>query len=171
MGDTSGAIALDGAVSELEVMDHCRLLLRGVRVLHERGLELARISPGMAPSGLYWRLTIAPATAFDPESRLGWQLRGSSPTVSWTSGNSPEYAGLVMTSRTTPAEVADHILTLLPERSLRGGDMPYMRWYAGLLAECERLETVPVAFSDSWEPHSWHVGWGGPDYPPPPPAA
>lgn len=115
-------------MSEHEVMDRCRLLLRGVRVLHERELELTRISPGMAPSGLYWRLTIAPAAAFDPEHRLGWHLRGDAAAVSWTSGNLPNYAGLELTPRTTPEEVADHVLTHLPDRTLRGEDPAYKRW-------------------------------------------
>lgn len=153
-------------MSELEVMAQCRLLLRGVHVLHARGLGLTRISPGVAASGKHWRLSIAPATSFDPEDPLGWQLLGPA-AVLWSSGGSPEYAGLVMTTRTTPDDVADHVVSLLPESTLRGEDMAYTRWYAGLLAECERLEQVPVAFSDSGE-HGWQIGWGGPEFPTPP---
>lgn len=160
-------MGLDGGVNELDVMDHCWLLLRGVSALHDRGLGLARISPGMAPSGMHWRLTIAPATNFDPGHDLGWHLRDG-PAISWSSGSGPEYSGLVLTRRTTPDDVADHVLTLLAEDILRGADMTYIRWYACLLAECERLDRLPVAFSDSG-PHGWQVGWGGNDFASPPP--
>lgn len=155
-------------MTDLEVMEHCRLLLRGVSVLHGRGFGLTRISPGMSPSGLYWRLTITPATTFDPADPLGWQVRGSR-VISWTSGNSPEFAGRVMTPRTTPEDVADHVLTLLPADTLHGEDTDYTRWYAELLAQCERRQTVPVAYSDSWTPHGWQIGFGGPEFAAPPP--
>ena len=157
------------AAAGLDVMDHCRLLLRGVAVLHSRGYGLARIVSGMAPSGMYWRLTVVSSRDLDASDPMGRTVRTGAEPIWWTSGQSPEFAGVEMTTRTTPDEVADVVLRTLGERSLRGEDTAYTRWYAGLLTECERAGTVPVAFSDSWEPHGWQVGFGGPDHEPPPP--
>ena len=41
-------------------LDWARRVLRLVRDLHEQGYQLLRISPGMAPSGCYWRCAVTP---------------------------------------------------------------------------------------------------------------
>ncbi|CAN7240993.1 hypothetical protein [Knoellia sp. LjRoot47] len=156
-------------MTRLEVVDHCRLLLRGVQVMHEQGLELTRIIPGMAPSGLYWRLTIVAAPSLDPADPLGRTVLTGSDALSWTSGDSPQFAGLVTSSHTTRDDIAEIVTERLGERALGGEDPAYAAWYAGLLAASEAAGTVPVAFSDAWEPHGWTIGFGGPEFEPPPP--
>ena len=47
--------------------------LEMVEALHRRGLQLLRITPSIAPSGLYWRLSV-------------W-ARGCGEVDRWTSGN------------------------------------------------------------------------------------
>ena len=66
MTDPATEAAIDAAVRRLEM----------VEALHRRGLQRLRITPAIAPSGLFWRLSVH-ATGCDDVDR-------------WTTGNPDE---------------------------------------------------------------------------------
>ena len=82
--------------------------LEMVEELHRRGLQLLRITPSIAPSGLYWRLSV-------------W-THGCDDVDRWTSGNADD--GLDAT------QLADRFITEHPElaEAGRGDDPAYAAW-------------------------------------------
>jgi O-acetyl-ADP-ribose deacetylase (regulator of RNase III) len=100
-------------------------ILQGVQVLHQRGYHRLRIMPGISPSGLYWRIAI---TSFDnvaPDVEWPWS-RGSDQVLRYSTGGLTEFAGGEVTVMTPPEEVADLILSALPDASPDGGDPGYV---------------------------------------------
>jgi len=82
-----------------------------LEVLHGRGLQLLRGTPAIAPSGLYWRLTVG--------------VDGCEDVDRYTTGNPDE--GL------SGAELADRFLTEHPvlAEAGRGDDPAYAAWWSG----------------------------------------
>lgn len=157
-------------MTTVDPKDASLLLLRGVGVAHARGLERLRLSCGLAPSGGYWRLTLAPAESFDPSDSTGRRLHGSArDALSWSTGSVPDFHGLTLTMETTPEEVADHLEFVLPASMVRGSDPAYAAWLAEAIDESVRVHYPLIAFSDSWEPHAWQAGGRDLEPPPPPP--
>jgi hypothetical protein len=100
-----------------------------VEVLHRRGLQRLRATPSIAPSGLYWRLTVA-APACDDVDR-------------WTSGNADD--GL------DPDALADRLVAEHPALADagRGEDPAYAAWLSRAV-EIARAGWLPYFFAD-WE--------------------
>jgi ADP-ribosyl-[dinitrogen reductase] hydrolase len=100
-----------------------------VEVLHRQGLQRLRIMPSMAPSGLYWRLSV--------------HARGCDDTDRWTSGNPDD--GL------DPQQLADRFVAEHPALAGagRGEDPAYATWLSDV-AELARRGWLPYFFAD-WE--------------------
>ncbi|WP_426320655.1 O-acetyl-ADP-ribose deacetylase [Microbacterium sp. E-13] len=132
-------------------------ILQGVRALHRRGYHGLRVNPGVAPSGLFWRVVLTDAA--DPGS-----------SVRYTSADEAKFAGGVVDAMTTPHEVAEQILRALP-RLRPANDAPaYAAWFAGLLAAVEPEHALPVSSADYFDDtDGWEIGWNsGLRYPAPP---
>ncbi len=84
--------------------------LEMVEALHRRGLQRLRIMPSIAPSGLYWRLTVSVAGCDDVDR--------------WTTGNPDE--GLDAEALADQF-AADHPALV---RAGRGQDPAYAEWLA-----------------------------------------
>lgn len=132
-------------------------ILQGARELHRRGFHGLRVRPGVAPSGLYWRVTLADAR--DPES-----------VIRYTSGDEGAFAGGTVHAMSTPDEVAGLILRALPRLAATNDAPEYVAWFAGLLAAVEPQHALPVSFADYFDDEpGWEIGWGsGLRYPAPP---
>ncbi|MDQ7880356.1 macro domain-containing protein [Microbacterium sp. QXD-8] len=132
-------------------------ILQGVRELHRRGFHRLRVSPGLAPSGLYHRIVLTDAA--DPDG-----------AIHYTSGAETEFAGGTVDAMSAPHDVAALILRALP-RLVATHDAPeYVAWFAGLLAAVEPEHALPVSFADYFDAGAgWEIGWGsGLRYPAPP---
>jgi O-acetyl-ADP-ribose deacetylase (regulator of RNase III) len=129
-------------------------ILQSVRVLHERGIENARLRAGMSPSGMYWRGTV-------------WL--GDNEVVGYTTGNGSHVSGMDVTAATTPDALADHLLALHPDLTPER-DPAYTQWYRELLDLVEERYALPIAFADYFDAtDGWEVGWGsGVRHPHPP---
>jgi hypothetical protein len=103
--------------------------LEMVEELHRRGLQRLRITPSIAPSGLYWRLTV--------------HAEGCDDCDRWTSGNPDD--GLDA-SELADGFVAEH--PALAEAGL-GDDPAYAAWLTRAL-ELAREGWLPYFFAD-WE--------------------
>ena len=132
-------------------------ILQGVRELHRRGFHTLRVRPGVAPSGMYWRVWLTDAA--DPAS-----------SIRYTSGAESEFAGGVVEATTRPADVAELILRALPGLSATHDAPRYAEWFEGLLARVEPEHRLPVSFADYFDDRpGWEIGWGsGERYPAPP---
>ena len=132
-------------------------ILQGVRELHRRGFHVLRVQPGMAPSGMYWRIVLRDAADTDT-------------AIHYTSGAETEFAGGTVDAMTTPAAVAELILRALPRLAATHDEPEYAAWFAGLLAAVEPQHALPVSFADYFDDSAgWEIGWGsGLRYPAPP---
>ena len=145
--EIASALAMAGSVR----------ILQGVRELHRRGFHSLRVHPGVAPSGMHWRVVLTDAA--DPAS-----------SVRYTSAAGADFADGVVDATTDAGDVADLILRALPGLSA-GADAPrYAEWFEGLLARVEPEHRLPVSFADYFDDRTgWEVGWGsGERYPAPP---
>lgn len=112
-----------------EVRERCLRRLEMVAALHRRGFERLRITPSVAPSGLYWRLSVH-ADGCDDVDR-------------WTSGDPDD--GLAAEALADRFE-AEH--PALVEAG-RGPDPAYSAWLAGAV-DIARSGWLPYFFAD-WE--------------------
>jgi hypothetical protein len=100
-----------------------------VEELHRRGLQRLRITPSIAPSGLYWRLSVH-APGCDDLDR-------------WTSGNPDDGLGC--------EQLADRFLAEHPvlAEAGRGDDPAYAAW-VGRAVELARQGWLPYFYAD-WD--------------------
>jgi hypothetical protein len=115
----------------------CRRLLYMVAELHAMGYEQARIAPGVAPSGLFWRLSVTAASNTEPEN--GALMRDFHRGANYSSGAEAEYFGWTDASDDSPVELAKKFVERFPEiaKEAKGKDPEYVRWYREMLAATE----------------------------------
>ena len=108
-----------------------------VRELHAMGYEQLRIAPAVAPSGLFWRLSIGPASNTLPEH--GAELRDFHHAAHYSSGALDEYFDWKDAGNDTPAELAEKFVERFPELAAegKGPDPDYVRWYQDMLQATE----------------------------------
>ncbi|MFC8190800.1 hypothetical protein ACFUMH_03940 [Cellulomonas sp. NPDC057328] len=137
-------------------------LLQAVAALHRRGSQHVRVSPGMSPSGVYWRVTLSAAPGSIGDEKPS--------QLSWSSGSGADVVGVDVTAATTPDALADALVAAVPAFGRPWRDWTYTGWYAELLALVEREGRLPVSFADWFDKGpGWEVGWGsGVRFPPPP---
>ena len=115
----------------------CRRLLHMVSELHRMGYEQARIAPGVAPSGLFWRLSVTAAS--NTESDNGALMRDFDRGANYSSGAGAEYFGWTDARDDSPAELAEKFVERFPDiaEEARGRDPEYVRWFREMLAATE----------------------------------
>jgi hypothetical protein len=113
-----------------------------VSVLHGQGLQRLRITPSIAPSGLYWRLSV--------------YAHGCDDVDRWTSGNPDD--GL------TAEALADRFVTEHPAlvEAGRGADPAYAAWLGDAVAIARR-GWLPYFFADWETDHGEGVPLSGPE--------
>ncbi|WP_194395905.1 macro domain-containing protein [Microbacterium atlanticum] len=154
-------VAVDrGAHQEIAsalVMATSLRILQGVRELHRRGFHGVRVRPGVAPSGMYWRVSL-------------WDAADPASGIHYTSGTETAFAGDAVEATTPAHDVAELILRAMPGLAPTGDAPGYAQWYEGLLARVEPEHRLPVSFADYFDDsEGWEIGWGsGVRYPAPP---
>ena len=128
---------------------NCRRLLRMVRRPHTMGYEQLRIAPAVAPSGLYWRLSICAASNMLPEH--GAEMRDFDQGVHYSSSAGDEYFGWTDAIGDSASELAEKFVERFPEIAEEGlgKDSAYVRWYEEML-EATEPDGLMYAYSD-WE--------------------
>lgn len=130
-------------------------VLAMVAELHKRGFQRARISPGMASSGMNWRCTV---TSADNTLRSNGALIARFDDrwcAAYTTGKDDQYFGWKDAEGSTARHLADLFIERYPiiaERSL-GEDWPYAGWYVQMLGLAEQ-GFFPVAYDDYPEDQS-----------------
>ena len=101
------------------------------------GYEQARIAPGVAPSGLFWRLSVTAASNTEPEN--GALMRDWDRGANYSSGAGAECFGWIDASDDSPAELAEKFVERFPEiaKEAKGRDPEYVRWYRQMLVATE----------------------------------
>lgn len=144
-------------ISSQLTMSTAVLILQGVRELHRRGYRTLRALPGVAPSGLYWRVSL-------------WDAEDPDTLLRYTSGSRTEFADGHVGAMTSPGDVADLIRAALPTLTPDRGSSAYAEWFETLLARVEPEHALPVAYADYFDDSAgWEIGWGsGTRHPAPP---
>lgn len=127
----------------------CLTILEMVHILHRRGYQRLRIAPGLAPSGCYWRVAVAPSDQF--EEHHGALLKDFDHAAHHTTGNGPDPFAWRDAARHSPAKLADLFLARYPDFARRGqgSDWAYAGWYLEVLHQAS-LGRFPAAYGD------WH---------------
>ncbi len=129
-----------------------RKVLLMVTELHVRGYQQLRISPGMAPSGFYWRCAIAPVTNFSKEN--GAVIVNHDHLIAYhSSGMERKYFGWEDAGYLTPSKLANLFIERFPEiaKAGMGSDWLYAGWYLEML-HLTYPDGFPVAYADYWVP-------------------
>ena len=159
--DEVSLVAYDDAahaeISSTLAMTTSLRILQGARELHRQGFDGLRVLPGVAPSGIHWRVTL-------------WDDAYPEPRLRYTSGAGTEFAGGAVDAMTSPDAVAELILASLPTLRPSGGTSGYTEWFEALLARVEPEHSLPVAYADYFDDTAdWELGWGsGARHPAPP---
>ena len=125
----------------------CRRLLYMVRELHSMGYERLRIAPGVAPSGLFWRLSVFPASNSDPDN--GARMRNFDEGAHYSSGGGNRYFDWDDATDDSPTELAEKFIDRFPDLATagRGRDTDYVGWYEEMLQLTEP-DGLPYAYAD-----------------------
>ena len=128
----------------------CRKILELVGELHLRGYEGIRISPGMSPSGTYWRCNITPASNISPKH--GAQIVDyEGPVAQYSSGDGDMLFGWTDAKACEPSELAVRFIERFPEIAAAGKskDSAYVAWYREMLT-ATHPDAYPIAYAD-WD--------------------
>ena len=130
-----------------KLAQNCRRLLHMVRELHTMGYEQLRIAPGVAPSGLFWRLSICAASNTLPEH--GAEMRDFHEGAHYSSGGEDRYFDWNDAADDSPSELAQKFVERFPElaEAGKGDDPDYVRWYEEMLRITEP-DGLPYAYAD-----------------------
>lgn len=125
----------------------CRRLLYMVAELHRMGYEQARISPGVAPSGLFWRLSVTAASNTMPDN--GALMINFDGDAHYSSGAGAEFFGWKDAENDSPAELAIKFIERFPDiaKEANGRDPEYVRWYREML-EMTEPDGLMYAYAD-----------------------
>lgn len=132
-------------------------VLTMVGELHKRGYQRLRISPGMAPSGMYWRCRIFPAV---PAGATRASQRDVPLAAHYTTGMENRYFDWTDAHTATGRELATLFVERFPaivERG-QGDDWAYAGWYVRMLGIAERGH-LPVSYDDGYEDISTMPSW------------
>lgn len=135
-------------------------VLKMVHVLHCKGYQRLRISPGVSGSGCYFRVVVTSADNIRSDNGALAVDFGRNTAV-YTTGNESNYFGWHDASDDTPEELADKFVERFPEiaEAGMGRDWPYSGWYIEMLCYAERGQ-IPKAYFDYWydpPPGTMHV--------------
>lgn len=118
-----------------------------VSELHDMGYQQLRIAPGVAPSGLFWRLSICAASNTLPDH--GAEMRDFNEGAHYSSGAGDEYFEWRDAANDSPRELAEKFVERSSDLAAAGkGDDPdYVRWYKEMLENTEP-DGLPCAYAD-----------------------
>ena len=118
-----------------------------VRELHGMGYEQLRIAPDVAPSGLFWRLSICAAS--NTLSEHGAVMRDYHQGAHYSSSDLDQYFDWDDAADDSPSELAQKFIKRFPElaEAGKGDDPAYIRWYEDMLRVTEP-DGLPFPLSD-----------------------
>jgi len=118
-----------------------------VAELHAMGYEQLRIAPSVAPSGLFWRLSIT--SAENTRADHGAEMRDYDFGTHYSSGSGTDYFGWLDAARDSATELAEKFVERFPEIAIagKGRDPGYVRWYSEML-EATEPDGLICAYAD-----------------------
>ena len=121
--------------------------LQMVGELHKLGFERIRITPGLSPSGIFWRCSITHSQNVQED---GWQpIDYDNDTENYGIGQGDEYFRWPDAPGKTPPELAAMFIERFMEIAAKGkgSDPSYVSWFNGMLERAEQGH-LPVFFAD-----------------------
>lgn len=139
-----------------ELAGNCRRLLHMVGELHAMGYECLRIAPSVAPSGLFWRLSICAADNTLPEH--GAEIHDFDRAAHYSSGGERRYFDWTDAADDAPRQLAEKFVARFPilAEQGKGSDPDYVRWYLDMLRMTEP-DGLMYAYAD-WDSPKDHLG-------------
>ncbi|MEN3749293.1 hypothetical protein TPR58_19120 [Sphingomonas sp. HF-S3] len=124
-------------------------LLTMVHELHKAGYQRIRISPGMSPSGVYWRCSITHIGAMDADGRRVAPGAAADQVAFYTSGAEDRYFDWPDARARSGRELAVRFIERFPQIAQPGlgRDWAYAGWLTEILGRAE-LGRLPVFFAD-----------------------
>jgi hypothetical protein len=124
-----------------------------VHELHKAGYQRVRISPGMAPSGMYWRCNITFAANMEDD---GYRIREFDDerglVASYSSANGSNYFGWKDGNALNSRQMARRFIERFPiiAKEGAGRDWPYAGWLTDVLGRAEqgKHSDVLVLYAD-----------------------
>ena len=132
---------------------NCRRLLLMVKELHAMGYEQLRIVPGVAPSGMYWRLAICPASDTLPEHGARMRVQMHDTAARYSTGSGSEYYGWTDAADDTPRQLAEKFVARFPILAKQGkrDDPAYVQWFEEMLQSTEPDGLVYAYAAWDWD--------------------
>lgn len=139
------------AARRLEVSEDIMPCIRMIEMTHElhiMGYQNIRIFPYLSPSGCYWRLEWAPASAIRSSVEPP-RVTNERELARYTSGAAWEPFGWQDVCELSAQEMAHQFVCQFPEiaRAGKGDDWEYAGWLTRLLGEC-RKGRLPYMLAD-----------------------
>jgi hypothetical protein len=140
----------------------CQRVLLMVHELHKLGYQRLRISPGLSPSGCYWRCVITPAAnILTTHGALTREYFFE--TAHYTSGSEAAYFDWPDVKRDTARELARKFILRFPTiaEQAQGRDHEYVGWYVEMLGLAED-GALPIAYADwYYDPNARYLRTSG----------
>lgn len=145
------------------IIRRCQRVLLMVHELHKLGYQRLRISPGLSPSGGYWRCVVTPASNI-LSTHGAWTRDYYLHTARYTSGSGAEYFDWLDARRDTARQLARKFIIRFPDivEQSNGEDWEYAGWYVEMLGHAER-GALPIAYSDWYETAPGYLPTSGGD--------
>ena len=150
-------------------MNSCRVILKMIGELHDRGFEAIRLCPSLSNSGVHWIAWLTSVEHVLPNHgailhpTAMMQAMKSAPNEAeaacYTSAQGTKYFGWADATEDLPAQLADKFVERFPEVCAAGrqADTQYVQWYKSMLVETEP-EGLPSINSSSLETSAMEKG-------------
>jgi hypothetical protein len=139
------------------------LIFQSVQALHRRGYHQIRALPGEGGTGS-WRVSITHTSNLGPREDF-FAVRDRGRVIHYGERQGSTFGGMQVSASTTPDQLGDLILSVMPGLVPDGSDAEYARWFDGLV---DRFGSLPVAYGDDVRlGEDWALGFGE-RYPRPP---
>lgn len=127
-------------------------LIEAINILHQRGYELIRVFPSVAPSGCYWRCFISTKDNFDKTYGIKPEPIINKEGVYYSTGALYEYFENFKGKRASLDNIADELLKRFPflETKGKGQDPDYMLWFQKFLSNV-KSGNLPYVMDDYFD--------------------
>lgn len=134
--------------SQEEIYEPIKVLFRAVANLHKQGYEQLRVFPSMSPSGMYYRLTLAPKKYFSRDGLVVNKVHDGL-ILYYSDSQGRKYFGWDIPENLSSEQVAEEIIKRNPDLIADSNkeDKEYVLWFQNVMEKVEQ-NIFPIAMDD-----------------------